>query len=109
MNFFEPDEVGLALVQGKLTVGLFAGFLLATVYSIVCHLALGRSLGKLLMGTEVVRSKDGGKPEASQFILRSLVSVVGSLFAGLAVFSPLLSAKSRGIHDVLSGTTVIRR
>ncbi len=108
IDLFEPDEVGRALILGQLNLGLFVGLVLAFLYSLLCHGIMGRSLGKLIVGTKLVRSKDGESPSWSQTSLRAFLAIPGTLLAGIGIMWPFLSPRSRSLHDILSRTLVVR-
>lgn len=90
------------------------------VYDAVFVASLGRTPGKMLLGTRVVRYVDGRKPTVSQAILRSVTPVFGNLVSlgfplgGLLVFwepvvyfSTFFDPLRRGLHDKAGGTIVI--
>jgi uncharacterized RDD family membrane protein YckC len=84
------------------------------VYHTVMIAVLGRTVGKLAVGTVVVRAVDGGRVGWSAATLRALVPLaagaVPSIGFGLtlvvyatAVFNPL----RQGLHDRAGGTLVV--
>lgn len=93
----EPDsENGLYVVSFFLSLALYA------LYFIVLEVSFGRTIGKLLTGTQVVNAS-GGKA--------SLGQIVGRTFARLIPFEPLsflFGDTTTGWHDTLSDTRVVR-
>jgi uncharacterized RDD family membrane protein YckC len=77
---------------------------------------LGRTVGKLAMGTRVVRLVDGARPDWSESAMRALVPLslgaiprvgvfLGVLVYSLALWNPL----RQGLHDKAAGTLVVRQ
>jgi uncharacterized RDD family membrane protein YckC len=106
------DEItdDTVLVLGASAVGL------AFVYETIAIALTGRTVGKLVAGTRVVRRDDGervGWFEAAQRsvvpLAASAVPDVGFLLGGfvyaMAFFHPL----RQGVHDRAAGTIVVRR
>ena len=84
------------------------------VYETVMIALLGRTVGKLALGTRVVRSVDGGRPDWYESGMRALVPLslsaiprVGVLLwafvYSLAFWNPL----RQGLHDKAAGTLVV--
>jgi uncharacterized RDD family membrane protein YckC len=84
------------------------------VYETVMIALLGRTVGKLALGTRVVRSVDGGRPDWYEAGMRALVPLslsaiprVGVLLwafvYSLAFWNPL----RQGLHDKAAGTLVV--
>ena len=84
------------------------------VYETVMIALLGRTVGKLALGTRVVRSVDGGRPDWYEAAMRALVPLslsaiprVGVLLwafvYSLAFWNPL----RQGLHDKAAGTLVV--
>ncbi len=72
-------------------------------------LTRGKSLGRLVMGTRVVRD-DGGAIRLRHAVIRALVGVleIWGLFAAPAVICSLANAKGKRVGDLLAGTYVVR-
>ena len=85
-----------------------AAFLaLLDLASVVALTALGgQTLGKMAVGVRVV-SLDGGPVTASRALVRTVLSVLSILPAGLG-FVGLLARSRRAGHDWLAGTRVVR-
>ncbi len=112
--------VGLFLLGGTLALfsdstgdaNLFEGVLFAVLYLLSLllpvayyvffeHYSNGKTLGKIITKTRVVR-KDGSKPSFGQIVGRSFARLIP-----FEAFSVLGSDKGIGWHDSLSGTVVI--
>ena len=94
---------------------LAAGILLASVaayvgYPVLCELLLrGRSVGRLVMGTRVVR-EDGGPVHVRQSVLRAVMAMfeIWSTSGAVALTCAVIDRRSRRIGDLLAGTMVIQ-
>lgn len=85
-------------------VGGYAfGFLILMFYYIAMESVLGFTVGKLITGTRVV-NEEGEKPNLVQTFLRTLCR-----FIPFEPLSILFSGETRGWHDSLSGTYVVRK
>lgn len=102
-----PDGTGVMLVA------IVATFLVYLLYEVLLVAVWGRSLGKQLMGLEVVRVDDGGRPGLRRSLLRSLVpTVVLVSFFPLYPFvfvAAAIAKDHRWPHDRLAGTRVVIR
>jgi uncharacterized RDD family membrane protein YckC len=67
----------------------------------------GRTLGKWMLGLEVVGT-DGGFPSPGRAALRAGLSLVSAGAAGLGLLLALVDRQGRGLHDRLTGTAVVR-
>lgn len=102
-----PDGTGVMLAS------IVATFVVYLLYEVVAVALWGRTLGKHLMGLEVVRVSDGGRPGLWRAFVRNLPPSVA-----LVAFFPLyplpfaaafIAADHRGPNDRLAGTRVVRR
>ena len=92
-----------------------AGVLVASVtayvgYPVLCELLLrGRSVGRLVMGTRVVR-EDGGPVHVRQSVLRAVMAMfeIWSTSGAVALTCAVIDRRSRRIGDLLAGTMVIQ-
>ena len=92
-----------------------AGALLASVaayigYPVLCELLLrGRSVGRLLMGTRVVRD-DGGPVHVRQSVLRAVMAMfeIWATSGAVAMTCAVIDRRSRRVGDLLAGTMVIQ-
>lgn len=98
---------------GILLISITGTFMIYIVYEVGLMGLLGRTAGKHLMGIEVIRIADGGRPGVGQSFLRSLVPTL--LLVGFFSLYPLpyLLAAAMGDHrwpnDRLAGTWVVAR
>ncbi len=88
---------------------------LAFVYQTLMIALVGRSVGKIAMGTRVVRLVDGGRPSWWEAVMRALVPLsLGAIprvgvFLGVLVYSiALWNPLRQGLHDKAAGTLVVR-
>lgn len=94
-------------------LAIASGVIAYLVYEAVMVGLWGATLGKRIVGVEVVSSRDGGRPGFKRSMLRTMVPAV--LLVGLPVLYPLpyvlaAAAKDqRGPHDRLAGTRVVVR
>ncbi len=79
------------------------GLVIMLVYYIPQEAAFGFTVGKLITGTRVV-NEDGDKPNPIQAILRTLCRLIP-----FEPFSVLFTDPTRGWHDSLSRTYVVRK
>ena len=94
---------------------LAAGILLASVaayvgYPVLCELLLhGRSVGRLVMGTRVVRD-DGGPVHLRQSLLRAVMAMleIWSTSGAIALTCSVIDRRSRRVGELLAGTMVIQ-
>jgi uncharacterized RDD family membrane protein YckC len=86
----------------------------AFVYETTMIALLGRTVGKLALGTRVVRLVDGGRPGWTESAMRALLPLslgaiprvgvfLGVLVYSLALWNPL----RQGLHDKAAGTLVV--
>jgi uncharacterized RDD family membrane protein YckC len=86
----------------------------AFCYETLMVALLGRTVGKIAVGTRVVRFVDGDRPGWSEAVMRSLVPLalgaipqvglfLGALVYSLAFWNPL----RQGLHDRAAGTLVV--
>ncbi|WP_193105295.1 RDD family protein [Brachybacterium sp. FME24] len=79
-------------------------------YPVLCELLLrGRSVGRLVMGTRVVRD-DGGPVHVRQSIIRAVMAMleIWSTAGSLALTCSVIDRRSRRVGDLLAGTMVIQ-
>lgn len=87
----------------------------AFVYETLMIALAGRTVGKIALGTRVVRLVDGGRPGWTEATMRALVPLslgaiprvgvfLGVLVYSLALWNPL----RQGLHDKAAGTLVVR-
>lgn len=86
--------------------GPLSAVLLSVLVAGVCEAFSGRSLGKLVVGSQVV-AVPGAKLSALRCLLRALLKFLVLAMPLLGVFY-LLNPQRRGLPDLLSGAVVVR-
>ncbi|WP_422115077.1 RDD family protein [Brachybacterium sp. UNK5269] len=79
-------------------------------YPVLCELLLrGRSVGRLVMGTRVVRD-DGGPVHVRQSLIRAVMAMleIWSTAGAVALTCSVIDRRSRRVGDLLAGTMVIQ-
>jgi len=100
-----PDGTGIVIVA------VVSTFVLVVIYEVVLVAWWGRTLGKQLMGLEIVRADGAGLPGLRRSMLRSLIPTVLSvvLLYPLPFLIAAVVKDHRWPHDRLAGTQVTRR
>ena len=91
---------------GLFVLGLFALF--AVVYSALGHFLLGRTVGKAVMGLELV-DRRGRAPTPGEALARSVAWGVGIVPVGAGYAFALFDREHQPLHDRLVGTRVVRQ
>ncbi len=88
---------------------------ICVAYEVLMLWRIGATLGKRLLGIEVVRYLDGGRPTLTMATIRTLITAVQyTLIIPLMLISLIVyltaawNPQRRGIHDRASGTIVVR-
>jgi len=109
---FRPSD---AVTSKSLLVFNIALTSVAFVYETLMIALAGRTVGKIALGTRVVRLVDGGRPGWSEAAMRALVPLsLGSIprvgvFLGVFVYSlAMWNPLRQGLHDKAAGTLVVR-
>ncbi|WP_394215802.1 RDD family protein [Brachybacterium vulturis] len=99
------------LDDGLIAAGILTMSVLAYVgYPVLCELLLrGRSVGRWVMGTRVVRD-DGGPVHVRQSLIRAVMAMfeIWSTSGAVALTCAVIDRRSRRIGDLLAGTMVIQ-
>lgn len=99
------------LDDGLVAAGVVASSVAAYIgYPVLCEaLASGRSAGRAVMGTRVVRD-DGGPAHVRQSLLRALMAMLELWGTGgsLALVCAVIDRRGRRVGDLLAGTLVIQ-
>ena len=75
-----------------------------------CSIALaGRTLGMSLCGLQAVDARKACVPTTGQCARRALVYMLSLATLGLGILYSLFDAEGRTVHDLLSGTVVVRK
>ncbi|MBB5830931.1 RDD family protein [Brachybacterium aquaticum] len=97
--------------DGFIAAGVLLSSILAYVgYPVLCELLLhGKSVGRLVMGTRVVRD-DGGPVHVRQSVLRAVMAMleIWSTSGAIALTCSVIDRRSRRLGDLLAGTMVIQ-
>jgi uncharacterized RDD family membrane protein YckC len=98
----------VTLYPGPSMRGVAFAVIAGTVYHAVFNQRGGRTLGRRVAGTVLVRGS--GRPMSWVVVtLRSVMSLVSLAFFGAGYFWAIVDSKGRGWHDLLAGTVVVRR
>lgn len=81
---------------------------LTLAWTLAWELASGRTPGDRLLGVEVVDA-DGDLPHPGRIALRGLGMTLNVATLGLGWLWALVAPSRRALHDVISGTYVVRR
>lgn len=99
------------LDDGLVIAGVLVMSVLAYVgYPVLCELLLrGRSVGRLVMGTRVVRD-DGGPVHVRQSLIRAVMAMleIWSTSGAIALTCSVIDRRARRVGDLLAGTMVIQ-
>ncbi|MGO3501625.1 MAG: RDD family protein, partial [Brachybacterium tyrofermentans] len=98
------DEGLIAAAIVAVSVAAYIG------YPVLCEMLLqGRSVGRIAMGTRVVRD-DGGPVHGRQSLLRAVMAMleIWSTAGSVALTCAVIDRKSRRLGDLLAGTLVIQ-
>lgn len=106
-SVFDPDDMSALLVGGELTLPLLLLIVLSFVYPAVAHTLGGRTLGKLALGLELVRTRTGERPSTLRSFLRALVGLLSLSLGGLGYFWLIVDRRGRALHDHLTATSVV--
>lgn len=88
------------------TAAAFAA-LLGFAYAAIGHAVMGATLGKRLLGLQVV-GPDGERPGLARSAARSGLAVLGAAGLGVGVLMALFTRSGRSLHDLVADTVVIR-
>jgi uncharacterized RDD family membrane protein YckC len=109
---FKPSDTVTSQSLVAFTIAMTA---VALVYQTVMIALLGRTVGKLALGTRVVRSTDGTRPGWTEAVMRALLPLslgaIPSVGLFLVVFAYSLTMWNplrQGLHDRAAGTLVVR-
>jgi uncharacterized RDD family membrane protein YckC len=64
--------------------------------------------GQVLFGLAVRSEADGGRPTPAQALAAALFGAFSWATGGVAFLAPLFSSRARALHDLFSGTVVVR-
>ena len=105
---FAAGELSAAAPLSQLSTSALAfAALLGFAYFVVGHALMGATLGKWLLGLRVTRP-DGAALAISQAAMRAGLAVLGAAVLGFGPLLAFFTPRGRGLHDLLSGTVVVR-
>ncbi|HJQ30465.1 MAG TPA: RDD family protein [Rubrobacter sp.] len=100
-------RTSLSAILSVLLLFLFVNLVVYLGYFVVFEGLSGRTLGKMLLGIEVVRAEDGRPPGPGRAALRALMFLAVDGLAGLFVI--LASSRHQRLGDMAANTLVVRR
>lgn len=101
--------LSLAARQARFIVPTLAFVALASaVYSALSVALMGATLGKRVLGLEVV-GNDGRRPSPRRAVARAALTLLSFALLGLGCLLALFTRSGRALHDLLAGTVVVER
>jgi uncharacterized RDD family membrane protein YckC len=89
-----------------IAIGIIAAFLpLWLLYHIILWGTSGKTIGKMIMGIQVVR-RDGEQIGIGRAVVRTLAYLVSTLTLHISTLFALFGHERRTMHDVIAGTIV---
>jgi uncharacterized RDD family membrane protein YckC len=83
---------------------------IVVLYYVLLEGYLGQTVGKMLLGTKVVREDDGGVPGLAGATIRTLLRIVDGISSYLVAFvTVLISGKNQRFGDMAAHTLVVRK
>ncbi|HJS51345.1 MAG TPA: RDD family protein [Pyrinomonadaceae bacterium] len=104
---FLVSSVNLATVSGFLAVG-GAVLLVMFIYQTVTTAFIGRTFGMKLFALEIIDAEKNESPTLHQAAVNSAVYLLSLLLFGLGFLPAFFNEERRMVHDILSGTLLIR-
>ena len=98
---------GDKLVQGPLD--FLVSWVLPAIAVVLFWLARQATPGKMAVAARIVDAKTGGKPTATQLVIRYLGYYVSMLPLFLGILWVAFDPRKQGWHDKMAGTVVVRR
>ena len=107
-----PFDFDASGVEG--TTWFVLSWLIGSAYNIIAVANYGRTIGKAMLGIEVVDALTGERPDLGKAVTRALPQLLGIIPFAFALswifYLPILWRESRqGFHDQLAGTLVVRQ
>lgn len=97
-------------ISGSAAVSVLVIGFAAYVVMSLWLLGKGMTVGKWLLGLQVVNKFDGGNPGVFKMLLREIVGkFVSGLFFSLGFFWAIWDKDSQAWHDKIAGTVVVKR
>lgn len=98
-NWF--TTAGLLIVAGTTAIVLF-------LYMTACLGFVGKTMGMRLFSLELVDAVENEYPTIHQAAVNSSVFILSLVFAGAGFLTVLFNEEKRALHDLLSGTILVR-
>jgi uncharacterized RDD family membrane protein YckC len=99
VNFTDPRVL---ILLGTATL------IIALIYLTLAIRTSARTLGMIFVGTRVIDSNTGAQPSLLQALLRSFGYILSIASIGIGFLFMFLDRERRGLHDLISGTSVVR-
>ncbi len=108
---FGTSTAGDGGVSFQLTGLPFLIYLLITIlYYIILEGTVGQTVGKMLLGIQVVREGTGQTPGMGASTIRTLLRIIdGFFFYLVALIVVLVSGKNQRLGDMVANTLVVRK
>jgi uncharacterized RDD family membrane protein YckC len=108
---FGTSTAGDGGVSFQLTGLPFLIYLLITIlYYIILEGTVGQTVGKMLLGIQVVREGTGQTPGMGAATIRTLLRIIdGFFFYLVALIVVLVSGKNQRLGDMVANTLVVRK
>ena len=104
---FLISNANLATVSGFLAIG-GAVLLVMFIYQTITTAFLGRTFGMKLFSIEIIDAEKNECPTLHQAAVNSAVYLLSLLFFGIGFLPAFFNEERRTVHDILSGTLLIR-
>jgi uncharacterized RDD family membrane protein YckC len=111
MLFGSISSVGFADWNGSMPAlpSLLYG-VIVVLYYILLEGYLGQTVGKMLLGIEVIREDNGEVPGLGGSTIRTLLRLIDGLFSYLVAFIAVqISGKNQRLGDMAAHTLVVRK
>ncbi len=99
-------------ISGGIGLGIFAivGAIIAFIVFNLKFLAKGMTIGKWMLGEQVVDKRRGGNPGILRMLLREVFGkFISGLFFGLGYFWAIFDKDNQAWHDKIAGTVVVHK
>jgi uncharacterized RDD family membrane protein YckC len=104
---FLVSNADLTSVSGFLAIG-GAVLLVMFIYQTATTAFMGRTIGMKLFSIEIIDAEKNECPTLHQAAVNSAVYLLSLLFLGLGFLPAFFNEERRTVHDILSGTLLIR-
>jgi len=108
---FGTTSTGDGQVSASLSgIPALISLVLVFAYYILMEGYLGQTLGKMLVGIEVIREDTGGTPGLKAAAIRTVARIIdGFFFYAVAFIAVLASGKNQRLGDMVAHTLVVRK